>query len=461
MKGKSLRFAALTVSLVMAVSLLAGCGGKSEPADKAGEATKAPVKPVKLTWWTFQRHDMDYMKGLVDKFNQENKDGITVEYVVQSENFRQSLDLAFQANQAPDVFTGQDLAKYYVDKGQVEALDKWLTPELKKRYDDNFYSEGDNGVDGKTYSLPNTGITYRLVYNKDLFKKAGLSEPPKNLDQMVEYAKKITEVGKADKAYGFAINMKNTQTSMERSTQIIGAMSGFQIFDYKTGKFDFKPYKPVLLAFKKIVDEGSMFPGYESLDMDPLRTQFAQGKIGMYLSGSWEPGVYSTQFPTNIDWAAAPVPTLDGKVKGVAPISGLRWLYISSKTEHKEQAWKVLKNFYTDEVQVPYHEKGFGNSVVPSVVKVAKKPETKGMEFFIMGNLDGKWPTRPQERTLKIEGKPFNDIFATVIMGKADFDKEAEALNKKYNDALEAAIKDGKEKDWKKADFNPESLIKK
>lgn len=458
---KSFRFVALTAAVAISASLFAGCGNKAETPQNNTQAGQGEIKPAKLTWWSMARHDMEYIKGLVEKFNKENKYGITVDYQIQSENFRQSLDLAFQSNQAPDVFSGQDLAKYYVDKGQVEPLDKWLTSEMKSRYGNVLYTEGDNGVNGKIYSLPNAGVTYRLVYNKDLLAKAGFTEPPKSMDQLVTYAKKITEVGKADKVYGFAINLKNTQTAMERSVNVVGQKSGVTYFDYKTGKFNFNPYKPILTSLKKIVDDGSMFPGYESLDIDPLRSQFAQGKIGMYFGGSWEPGVYADQFKTEVNWAAAPVPTLDGTVKGPSFISGLRWMYISSKTQYKEQAWKVMEYFNTDTVQIPYQEKGYGNSVVPSVIKAAKKPEMKGMEYFVIGKEDAQWPTRPQERTLKIEGKPFNDVFAMVIMGKADFDKEVDGLNKKYNDALDAAIKDGTEKDWKKADFDPATLITK
>lgn len=34
-----------------------------------------------------------------------------------------------------------------------------------------------NRLDGKVYSLPNTGLTMRLVYNKDIFTKAGIQNP--------------------------------------------------------------------------------------------------------------------------------------------------------------------------------------------------------------------------------------------------------------------------------------------
>ena len=436
-------------------------GGVNSKVSAKCKVTVVKPEPVKLTWWTFQNHDMEYMKAMIAKFSQENKEGIEIEYVIQtSNNFRQALDLAFQSNQAPDIFTGQDLAKDYKPKGYAEPLTKWITNEIKQRYGNMLYREGENGVDGVIYSLANTGITYRLMYNKDLFKKAGIEEPPKTIYEMIGYAKIIADMGKADKIYGFAINMKNTQTSMARSVEVIGQLSGFKTYDYKTGLYDFRPYKPILDAFRRMVADGSMFPGIESLDVDPMRTQFAQGKIGMYLSGAWEPAWYANQKPpTTVDFAAAPTPTIDGKIKGPADITGIRWLYISSKTQYKEQAWSVLKHFYTDEIQMGYHEKGYGIVVVPTVIQKAKKSEMKGMDGFLPTKYDAFLPPCPSEKSLQIEGKPYNDIFAGVIMGAVDFDKEIGGLNKKYNDALQAAIKDGKQKDLKIANYNPANLI--
>jgi len=445
--------------------MLAGCASsssKSNDSTKTNTQTKT-VTPVKLTWWTFQNSDAEYMKAMVAKYNKENTRGVTIEYVIQSSNnFRQALDLAYQSNQAPDMFTGQDIASYYVPKGQVEPLDSYITPEIKQRYGKMLYSEGDNGVDNKLYSLVNTGITYRLMYNKDLFKKAGIAAPPKSISEMVADAKKITEVGKADKAYGFAINMKNTQTSMERSINVIGMMSGFRNYDYKTGLYDFTPYKPIVDAFGTMVKDGSMFPGFESLDVDPMRTQFAQGKIGMYLSGAWEPSWYAALgTKTNVDFAAAPVPTIDGTVKAPAFISGLRWLYMSSKTANKEQVWDVMKFFYSDVVQTGYNEKGLGVVMVPTVVAKSKPSTIKGMSDFKPTKDDAIYPPIPNARALKIEGRPFNDIFADIILGGTTFDKEIPGLNKKYNAALQEAIKSGAVKDFKIPNFDPTSLSSK
>lgn len=163
-----------------------------------------------------------------------------------------------------------------------------------------------NRFDGKVYSLANTGLTMRLVYNKDLFAKAGIENPPKSLQEMVEDAKKITEVGKAEGIYGFALNFKNPKQAFDRSVREILSLSGYQGlgFDLKTGQFDFEPYSQVIDYFKQMHKDGSILPGAEALDIDPLRAQFAAGKIGMYLSFSTEPGVYMDQFPTEINWGA-------------------------------------------------------------------------------------------------------------------------------------------------------------
>ena len=45
---------------------------------------------------------------------------------------------------------------------------------------------------GKRCALPLLADVYGFYYNKDLFKKAGLSGPPKTMQQLTPYAKKLT-----------------------------------------------------------------------------------------------------------------------------------------------------------------------------------------------------------------------------------------------------------------------------
>lgn len=135
-----------------------------------------------------------------------------------------------------------------------------------------------------------------------------------------------------------------------------------------------------------------MLPGSESLDIDPLRAQFAQGKNGMYFNHSVKPSVYKTQLPTDIRWAVAMPPTIDGKQNGADQVITGSYLAMSKNSEHKEEAWKFIEWMYSDDVQVAYQGGGYGVSVIPSVAAKAKAPDIVGIENFLPTAMDGSTP---------------------------------------------------------------------
>ncbi|MFM9328178.1 ABC transporter substrate-binding protein [Paenibacillus mesotrionivorans] len=458
--------AAFTAMSVVLAAGLTACGGGSDngsgstgasaaPSAGAG-ATKAPSgEKVKLTYWTGDRHDTDYIKEVIQKFNTTNKDNIEVEMVVRSEDFDQALDLAFTSAQAPDIFrTKENTIQMHYKKGYMAPLDGYLTPELKSKFP---AMDELNSFDGKMYSLPNYGTTMRLVYNVDLFEKAGIKNPPTTLKEMVEDAKKITAVGKASGAYGIAFNLKSPNSALGRSARLIAELSGYGGFgyDFKTGRFDFNGWKDIINSFKQMKDDGSMLPGVESLDIDPLRAQFAEGKIGMYMSFSSEPGVYKNQFPAKIRWAAAPAPTVTGEVKGASGFLGGQWLAISKDSKHKDEAWKFLSYMYQNEVLQTYHEKGFGISMVPEVAAKAKAPDIGGIEGFLPNKSDGVWPISP---TVNVQGIKYYDAFFKYMLEGGDLNKMVDDLNKRYNDALDKAVAAGEVKAKAIPDFDPAKL---
>ncbi|MDQ1909682.1 sugar ABC transporter substrate-binding protein [Paenibacillus sp. GD4] len=449
----------VTVSSLLAVSL-AACSSTTPPAGKPGEQAGGTVskEKKKLVYWTNDRHDMDYIKGVVQKFNESNQDSIEVEMVVKTEDFNQAIDLAFASGQAPDIIrVKENTIQPFVQKGYLKPIDTYVTEDMKKKFPviDDF-----NRLDGKLYSLPNYGSTLRLVYNKDLFAKAGLTAPPKTLKEMVDYAKKITAVGKANGSYGFAQNFKSPESALNRSARVIAEASGIGGlgYDFKTARYDFTGFKEIIQAFKQMVDDGSTLPGMESLDIDPLRAQFAEGKIGMYISFSSEPGVYKSQFPAKIDWAAAPVPTIDGTVKGATSFLGGQWLSISSTTKNPDLAWKFMQHMYNDDVLKTYHENGFGLSMVPSISSAAKKPDIKGIEGFLPNGMDGTWPLNPP---VTVEGIKNTDAFFKYMISGGNLDEIIADLNKRYNEALDKAIAKGSVQAKPNPSFDPMKLVSK
>ncbi|MFC4102403.1 ABC transporter substrate-binding protein [Paenibacillus xanthanilyticus] len=436
-------------------------GGNTDSGNAAapqGESTDTPAQKTTITYWTDDRHDQEYLKELISSFNTSNPDHIEVELTVLSENYNQSVDIAFSGNQAPDLLRIKSAnTGTFVKKGYLEPIDAYLTPELTAKFESLFLDEV-NRFGGKLYSLPNTGNTLRLVYNKDLFDKAGITSPPASMQELVEDAKKITEMGKKEGIYGFALNLKNPKSAFDRSIREILSLSGHQGlgYDIKTGKFDFAPYAQVITHFKQMWDDGSMLPGSEALDIDPLRAQFAAGKIGMYMSFSTEPGVYKDQFPTAINWAGALAPTLDGQIKGTSEIvSAGTWIGMSANSKNKEAAWKFMEYLYQDQVMTTYHEKGFGIAIVPSISEKAKQPDIKGMEGFLVGEHDSMWPVSPN---VTPEGANYGDAFFKYMVSGGDLNAIVQDLNTRYNDALAKAIEKGEAAAVQDPSFDPSKL---
>ncbi|WP_028547503.1 ABC transporter substrate-binding protein [Paenibacillus sp. UNC451MF] len=447
--------AVTAMGLVLSMSLAACGGGATDTKNSAASGAK-PGEKTKITYWTLDRHDADYIKEMIEKFNSTNKDNIEVELVVKADDYAQALDLAFAAAQAPDVFRvkeGSAIQTFY-KKGYMAPIDGYLTDEQKKKFP---AMPDQNQFDGKMYSLPNYGSTMRLVYNKDLFDKAGITKPPTTLAEMVDTAKKLTAVGKSTGAYGFALPFKNPAGAWNRSARVIAELSGYGGFgyDFKTARYDMSGFKEITKAFKQMRDDGSTLPGMEALDIDPLRAQFAEGKIGMYLSYSSEPGVYKSQFPAKINWSSAPAPTIDGNIKGASGFLGGQWLAISKDSKKKDAAWKFISYMYGDDILQPYHEKGYGISMVPSIISKAKKPEINGIEGFLPNKYDGVWPTPPN---VNVQGAKAEDALWRYILEGGDLDKVIADINKRYNDALDKAISSGDVKVTTDPSFDPAKM---
>lgn len=472
-KGRAFVFLLVGLNLLLAAcgeSTPTPAGSVTLPTQAGGTVTGGAAKGVgntaeaktKIVFWSNDRHDQTLMLDEIDKFNRENTDNLAIDYQIFTDDYPNLLQLAWQSKQAPDIFISRSLENMpsIVRAGYVEPLDSYLTPQLKDQIGQINFVEGSTMYGGKFYSLPTYASTFRLIYNKDLFKKAGLTTPPASLDEMVADAKKLTEVGKPDGAYGFAINLKTPSNAWNRALTPLTTRSGVRDYDYTTGQYNFAADKPVLQAFRQIVNDGSMFPTYQSLDIDPLRSQFADGKIGMYLSISAEVGVFANQFKPKIEWAAAPVPSVDPTAKSGSLMGRSDWLAMSAKSKNKDAAWKVMQWFYRPEFLIRYQEEGYGNLVLPGLSKTAKPATQTGSQYFVpdFKNTDAVWPVPPF--VSKIEGKDFSAMFADYVFGRdPDLDKTLSDLTARYNKALARDITSGTVQQLVLPNFDPARLI--
>lgn len=442
---KSIRkYFAVALVATLAGGLLS-CGQKNTSQTTApSQSQQAGAKTV-INYWSTNRHDKTYIDQKIKEFNDSNEK-IEIKYEVYADNYAQMLDLAFQTDSAPDIFQLTEPVRTVHAKGYLMPLNSYADEEYLKRFDSGYFVDGVNMIGEELFTLPYTASEVRLFYNQDIFDKVGITAPPKTLDELVDYSKKITDQLKGEGIYAFAANYKSPASSVARTIDAIVQVSGGtrQGFDFKNGKYDFSSYKPVLEKFSEIFAGGYAFPGSESLDIDPLRTQFAAGKIAMYMSITHaEPGVYATQFPTEQNWNVAQVPTVDGEVKGLQQLwFGGAAFGINKNSKNPAQAWEVFQYIHSDSVMKGYFEAGLGDVMIKTAKESAKAPEMYAkMPNLEMNIYDKNWPALPTN--IVVEGKSYAEVIVSVIFGQTEIDAAIEDLNTRYNAAYDKAVAAG------------------
>ncbi len=458
------RIMAMILTLILAVSMVTGCSkgtskeeptpapdtaNQTEPA-KSEDATK-PSEKTKVVIWSKDRHDADFITQKVTEYNASNTDNIEVNFQIYTENYQQAIEIAFQAGEAPDVFS-QEAKVYESLLGSGNLAD--LTPIMDEEFLNVFGSAiipGLNQIDGKVYYIPLTGTTGRLFYNKDIFTKAGIANPPATFEEMIADAKLITSKLSGEGIYGFAANLKNPASAFNRTIlyQVERQLGLHHGYNFATGKYEFAAYADLINLWRELLSPDAAFPGCESLDIDPLRTQFAAGKIGMYISFTHaEPGVYKNQFPMEQEWGCVQIPTMGGKVVGAQRYEANSGMLFNTNSEHLDAAWKAYTAIYANvENQVGYYENGLGISTIPAVIEKAKPAQVYlDNPALLIGETDKIWPLNPQEMntsTFILEGLDDNATFFSLVYSKDDIAEGLKDLEDRYNAALNAGVEEG------------------
>jgi multiple sugar transport system substrate-binding protein len=443
----------LVLLIFIGLTPVFAAGGQAE---KGGTGQK-----VDLKWWSNGRHDLAYRTAGVEQFNAANPD-IQIKYEVFTEDYFNTLELSFQSGQAPDMFSSaNNPVMYYVERNMCLPLNDYITPQFRARFADPFTIEGVNTVDGKQYSLPEVGVTFRLMYNKEIFKAAGIPEPPKTMDEYYTIAKRITDWGKSRGIYGTAQQLKVVNSVGERVFDQLAYRNGSSSYNFRTGRYDFSVMKPVLEYFRRMYADGIMFPGSEGMEIDMVRAQFADGKIAMYFNGSWEVGIYAKggQFPAKQDWGAVVYPGLKtpnpaGKTKLWG--AGNSWA-ISTSCKNPDAAWKYFEFLFSDEIVGGYQGGGYGFILLPDAAAKAAVPE--GMigfkEFSINPAVEKIWPVSPDMLNLVVEGRRAYEIYVAIVIGAVDMDAGLADLTTRYNVALDKGVADGTVKRTIDVSFDP------
>ena len=185
--------------MVLAAAMTLGCCSVNVMADDG----------VTIQFWnSFTGTDGDVLREIVDRFNEENEDGITVEMdIMPSDTLTEKVAPALAANTAPALLVLHDMEwPAYANADNLLPVDDFFeTTGMDK---DNFEQSAlaSYAKDGTQYAIPMEWYAQYLFYNKDLFEEAGIENPPTTWDEWAEDASKITNPDKKVYGVGLAVS---------------------------------------------------------------------------------------------------------------------------------------------------------------------------------------------------------------------------------------------------------------
>jgi multiple sugar transport system substrate-binding protein len=365
--------------LLVASFILAACGGgaTSTPAqpEEAAEPSQPAGQPEMLRVWIQWGDNPAQIQTLFDKYTA--KTGIKVEVTAPLEDDK--ILPALTGSTPPDilVLSGGDLVKSYASENLVDELG----PAIKSGNLDmaDFFEapltqckEGD-----KLWCLPWGTDLYALFWNKDLFEAAGLDPetPPQTMEQLVEYADKMTKVGGDGKLeqIGFIPDLSWSHTDLY--ARLFGGFwysdDGMHVTANSQPMLDALTWQQQFYdkyGYDNVLSFSSGFGEYASPDH-----AFYAGKVAMMVDGEWQTGPnFISAFKPELNYgvAAFPPPASNAERAGTIVNQGTV-VVIPTGGKNKDAAAQLLAWMMSPEVVA---EEFCFNANLPTSKKAAQDP---------------------------------------------------------------------------------------
>ena len=311
--------AALLAALLCTIAF-AACGGDDD--SSGGDSGKVEGE-ISLLVPEYSDNTEGFWRDLITEFESKNPDATVKLQTVSWTDINQKITTLVSTQQAPDILNLDAYANFAGDDLLLPA-DEVLSPETQDDFIDQFAENGK--FDGTQYGIPFVGSVRGLFYNKDIFKKAGIQEPPKTWDELREDALKIKQQGEV--GYGMPVGPEEAQA--EFSLFMWG--NGGDWVDGDTWTIT-KPENVEALEFMNQLanDDKVTQPNPGATNRTDLWKVFGAGKIGMVMGSNFYPVLLKDQNP-KLNYGVAPVPT-----KGGEPVTlGVEdYLMAFNTTEHK------------------------------------------------------------------------------------------------------------------------------
>lgn len=241
---------------------------------------------------------------------------------------------------------------YFLSYGKVEDLDKLVHYAYAQQYK------------GDVYGISSTGNAVGIVYNKAVFKKAGVTELPKTPQEFIEDLKKVKDntdaiplytnyaAGWTMGAWDAYVGGTATGDNKYMSQELLHTKNPFS--DPGDGTHMYNVYKILYDAVSdKLIEDD-----YSTTDWEGSKTKMNNGEIATMVLGSWAVSQIKAAGEHADDIGYMPFPiSIDGKQYTSSAADYAYGINKDSSADNQEAAMIFVK-WMTDKSGFSYNEGG-------------------------------------------------------------------------------------------------------
>ena len=366
----------LGVVAVAAASALV-LGGCTSAGDQ--NVAKAPPKKLSGTvslWHFFTDREAKVIQSVVDDFEKANP---KVHVVVHSGQDDTKLQQAISAGNTVDVGLSYstDIVGSFCSSGAFRDLTPYIKRDKVQISDLTSVSASYTEFKGKRCAMPALSDDYALYLNTDMLTAAGITTPPKTLDELEADALKMTTYNSdgSIKTLGFDPVMGFYENAPAHWAPAAGAKwlgaDGKSVISSDPGWKELIAWQTAFvqkIGYAKLKRFNASAGQEFSAD-----NAFQKGKIAMNMDGEYRTAFIADQAP-DLHYSTAPFPTLSDHTDlyGGGYITG-NIIGISKGSKNPELAWALLKYLTTNTSAVVKMANGLKN--VPHLTSALKSPK--------------------------------------------------------------------------------------
>lgn len=418
---------------------LAACGGSGNggTATAEGIPAKGTDDGTEITLWT--RSPLERQaKNVVEAYNKSHKNQVKLE-IIPNDDMEGKVGGASQTDSLPDILAG-DVVRipYWASEGIFTDITKQIDGLDNKADLQQGHIEAGT-VDGAEYTLPFITDVSVMVWNKNLYKEAGLDpeQGPKSIDQFVEQAKKVAALNKDGVAGSYLAGQSGGALVFDLFPSVWADGESVMNKDGSEATLDNDSMKGVLDAYKELANTtNGLGAGSKEETGATWTAPFANGKIGvMPYPNTSTTALFDAEKDGGFEVGVAPIPgTKEGKT---STFLGGDAMGISKDSKHVAQAWNFLYWLMQSDVQKEvFADQGDTASNIQTLKTAYKDADPRIQTInsvIIDGN--GQTPKSPAfNEAFNAAGSPWQLLVQNAVWGSGDL----KADNKAVTDVLSA-----------------------